>query len=1095
MTDTWRSRLARWGLSPWSVSLWTFFALLGLGVFVWWLLLYLDTQSFLKATRINVPSDAPLVDAGVYSFPSGGSVLRAFDTAFQGLSTLPATEQALALPASFAFVDPDAVLPVRDQRTCNSCWAVALCQVLADRIALLSDQYYRVPLAPQQLVSCSGQPDSCAAGGDVVAGIVYAQTFGLVPEAEFPYQNADTIPCELTKTSSYRVHVSDTDVFRLGVGPITVGDAAHQARIALMKHMCYVYGPLLVTINWHEDLLRWPAHKVFGLDSAHAQTDNGYHTVELLGWHDSDVPAQNYWVCRNVWGPTWPAGVNDVQGGIFYVAKGLNAANVERFALSIQPQVQDRDALVLLREGFAYVNYERRYQEKLQVQNWLLPGWAATWGGVTLAALWYGVSRLSTRYAELVRWWLTLALVVGAAGMLAYAGRTYDATNVTAAPEAQVRGDNVAVETPTTAGTLQQRARVAVRSTDSSLTTLTGSCAFVPQFRSVPTVTVSTSVWAGSNVAVDNVTIADFTVDGLTVNLSANGLAATTYPFSLALASPLALQAGIDTDAAVLVAHASGVTRLLGGAVDTPLAWTGSTQVRVQLWPPPSSAGVWTALRCDGDAGTVHGYVSTDASGSTWSDTVTNCSVGAWGPVGGSTELDRYGWGTFDQAGVPTTTTDAAYMYSIDFTPLVDLDLTELRTFRSTDELAGGGFANTVTLWDDEGTELHSTSLNHAVDTAEPANGDGWGYVTQVLGTAWTLTANTTYRLGCLVPSGKMRGVTVNGSFFGNLANLWIDASDADWVQLNSAAYSAGAPFGYTRTNPEEVLQTYAVACRFRVSGTSQMALHSPDRPAWAYNAGARTVRFVRPQPTLDALETVDLTMTSAAYATTNPVSANGLYVAYGTTLGWQVGSHRGIYWLSAANAEDTVAFSSMQTYAWASDGPLEPYVHVCGWSVGGKMLFGVRNGVLLAIPLGSASASPMTLSNSITSPVATPTTGPSSAAVQLRDGRLLVCWMSTDRQTAYALRSRHSEPVERTDWEDTPEAVVPLTHALNGAEQMVNLSLCTHATSADGVAGDAWATLAAATDGPRGLFVRTDSEGQWRAEAHVTIDTDGVAA
>ena len=103
---------------------------------------------------------------------------------------------ATGLPVSFAY-DPSTLMPVRDQGSCScsTCVPFTLCGVLADRIAIGTDQEYRIELSPQNLISCSGAFVNCQTGSKVATQITYLAEFGIIPEEDYPYTEDDFNVC------------------------------------------------------------------------------------------------------------------------------------------------------------------------------------------------------------------------------------------------------------------------------------------------------------------------------------------------------------------------------------------------------------------------------------------------------------------------------------------------------------------------------------------------------------------------------------------------------------------------------------------------------------------------------------------------------------------------------------------------------------------------------------------------------------------------------------------------------------------------------------------------------------------------------------
>ena len=100
------------------------------------------------------------------------------------------------LPPSFDWKDKDGIVsPVKDQRSCGSCWAFASTEAV-ESAAAIADGELKI-LAPQQLVDCTPNPKHCGGtGGCEGATGELAYTYlmgsqGLTLEADYPYRATD----------------------------------------------------------------------------------------------------------------------------------------------------------------------------------------------------------------------------------------------------------------------------------------------------------------------------------------------------------------------------------------------------------------------------------------------------------------------------------------------------------------------------------------------------------------------------------------------------------------------------------------------------------------------------------------------------------------------------------------------------------------------------------------------------------------------------------------------------------------------------------------------------------------------------------------
>ncbi|XP_072399503.1 cathepsin L-like proteinase [Diabrotica undecimpunctata] len=88
------------------------------------------------------------------------------------------------LPSSVDWRNEGAVLPVRDQGKCGSCWAFSVVGALEGQVAIHKNE--KIPLSPQNLVDCSTQNLGCQ-GGFQEWAFEYVKSEGICSEADYPY--------------------------------------------------------------------------------------------------------------------------------------------------------------------------------------------------------------------------------------------------------------------------------------------------------------------------------------------------------------------------------------------------------------------------------------------------------------------------------------------------------------------------------------------------------------------------------------------------------------------------------------------------------------------------------------------------------------------------------------------------------------------------------------------------------------------------------------------------------------------------------------------------------------------------------------------
>ncbi|KAF4664170.1 hypothetical protein FOL46_004379 [Perkinsus olseni] len=150
------------------------------------------------------------------------------------------------LPESVDWVAAGAVGPVRDQLTCNSCYAVHAATVAEGRFQIKTGIKPLIPFSVQQIVDCSTLcGNKGCTGGTLTRTWVYVQSQGIVKESAYPYTAKDGKCKDSVVTSPSNQCLAARDVVRgiaikpedelilrgaVADGPVSVGVHASSAR-------------------------------------------------------------------------------------------------------------------------------------------------------------------------------------------------------------------------------------------------------------------------------------------------------------------------------------------------------------------------------------------------------------------------------------------------------------------------------------------------------------------------------------------------------------------------------------------------------------------------------------------------------------------------------------------------------------------------------------------------------------------------------------------------------------------------------------------------------------------------------------------------
>lgn len=187
-----------------------------------------------------------------------------------------------ALPAAFDWRTEVAggLQPIRNQKSCGSCWAFSVTAVL-ESLMMIKDPTAGVPdLAEQTLVSTCSRAGDCAGG--YFNAFDYLQSPGMPNESQDPYRAVNS-SCKSGLTRVGKV-----------MDWAYIGNGNSSPTTEQMKSAIKQYGPISVTVNGS-----FGSYSSGIYNNCNSGVEN--HMVVLEGWNDDG----QYWIMRNSWGPNW----------------------------------------------------------------------------------------------------------------------------------------------------------------------------------------------------------------------------------------------------------------------------------------------------------------------------------------------------------------------------------------------------------------------------------------------------------------------------------------------------------------------------------------------------------------------------------------------------------------------------------------------------------------------------------------------------------------------------------------------------------------------------------------------------------------------
>ena len=196
------------------------------------------------------------------------------------------------------------VTPVRNQRSCGSCWAFATTGALESYTLISSGDSLcnlsSCDLSEQVLVSC-GKAGSCS-GGYVSQASDYIRDTGLPVESCYPYLASNG-------TCSNSCPTWNTSTYRIGAWYYV---ATTSPTATAIKNALYSYGPLATTMDVYEDFYDFYDSGVYSYVSG------GYvggHAILIVGYADNSAyPGGGFFRVKNSWGTGWG------ESGYFYMS-------------------------------------------------------------------------------------------------------------------------------------------------------------------------------------------------------------------------------------------------------------------------------------------------------------------------------------------------------------------------------------------------------------------------------------------------------------------------------------------------------------------------------------------------------------------------------------------------------------------------------------------------------------------------------------------------------------------------------------------------------------------------------------------------------
>ncbi|CAM0952106.1 unnamed protein product [Alopecurus aequalis] len=202
--------------------------------------------------------------------------------------TVPEKETGDDMPKEVDWRKKGAVVPVKNQGSCGSCWAFSAVAAIEGLNQIKKGKL--VSLSEQELVDCDTEAVGCAGGFMSWAFEFVMDNHGLTTEASYPYLGVNGV-CNTAK-------LNETTVSITGYKNVTANSEADLLKAAAKQ-------PVSVAVDAGGFVWQLYGGGVF-TGPCTAQVNHG---VNVVGYGETnatgDKAGEKYWIVRNSWGAQW----------------------------------------------------------------------------------------------------------------------------------------------------------------------------------------------------------------------------------------------------------------------------------------------------------------------------------------------------------------------------------------------------------------------------------------------------------------------------------------------------------------------------------------------------------------------------------------------------------------------------------------------------------------------------------------------------------------------------------------------------------------------------------------------------------------------
>ena len=229
------------------------------------------------------------------------------------------------LPVNFDWRDvggTNYISPIRNQKSCGSCYAFGSMAMLEARVRLISNNSLQPVFSTQDIVSCSEYSQGCEGGFPYLIAGKYAEDFGVVEESCFPYSGSDKEHCSREKKGCLRYRVANYHY---------IGGFYGGCNPELMQKELVENGPIAVSFEVTEDFQSYQSgiYQHTGIEDKFNPWEITNHVVSIIGYGEEN--GVKFWTVKNSWGEDWG------EKGYFRIIRGTDELSIESMAVAASP--------------------------------------------------------------------------------------------------------------------------------------------------------------------------------------------------------------------------------------------------------------------------------------------------------------------------------------------------------------------------------------------------------------------------------------------------------------------------------------------------------------------------------------------------------------------------------------------------------------------------------------------------------------------------------------------------------------------------------------------------------------------------------------